>query len=68
MKTSATIVLLLAGTLCLTACGGGGARQSTTVKTTTTGEELSDLKLALDTGAITQREYDKARDRILAGK
>lgn len=32
----------------------------------TTGQELTDLKTALDRGAINQQEYDKQRTAILA--
>ena len=34
----------------------------------TTGQELIDLKTALDKGAITQAEYDAKRAQILARK
>ena len=32
---------------------------------TTTGQELIDLQLALDSGAITQEEYDELRTKIM---
>ena len=32
---------------------------------TTIGQELIDLQLALDTGAITQEEYDELRKKIM---
>ena len=32
---------------------------------TTTGQELMDLKEALDTGTITQEEYDELRKKIM---
>lgn len=47
------------------ACGGGGAKTTTNVKTTTTGQELSDLKAALDAGAISPEDYEKKRKAIL---
>jgi ABC-type glycerol-3-phosphate transport system substrate-binding protein len=58
----AAMVLLAAS---LTACGGGGADSSTTVTTTTVGQQLTDLKKALDAGAITQSEYETQRRKIL---
>ena len=42
--------------------GSGG---NTTVINTTTGQELLDLKQALDSGAITQEEYDELRKKIM---
>ncbi len=49
----------------LTACGGGGATSATAITTTTTGQQLIDLKNALDNGAITQGEYQRQRAKIL---
>ncbi len=50
------------------ACGGGGAEVSSQVSTTTTGQQLMDLKKALDSGAMTQKEYDQERKKILEKK
>ena len=47
------------------ACGGGGADVKSEVSTTTTGQQLMDLKKALDAGAINQQEYEKERKKIL---
>jgi hypothetical protein len=38
------------------------------VSTTTTGQQLMDLKKALDSGAMTQKEYDQERKKILERK
>lgn len=70
MRTSLTkaLVLLVIGALLLfgaAACGGGGAEVRSEVSTTTTGQQLIDLKKALDSGAINQQEYDKERKKIL---
>lgn len=61
------LALLLVSPLVLAACGGGGAKSETAVTNTTisTGQQLIDLKAALDAGAISQEEYDKERQRIL---
>ena len=64
--TTAPVVIALslgALSLSLAACGGGGA--TTAIQTQTTGQQLIDLKSALDAGVITQREYDTKRREIL---
>jgi hypothetical protein len=58
----AVCVVLLLG---IAACGGGGAEVRSEVSTTTVGQQLMDLKKALDTGAITQQEYEKERKKVL---
>lgn len=70
MKTSwpkALVLLAVCGLLLfgITACGGGGAEVRSEVSTTTTGQQLMDLKKALDAGAMTQQEYEKERKKIL---
>jgi len=50
------------------ACGGGGADVRSEVTTTTTGQQLMDLKKALDSGAISQQEYDRLREKVIQGK
>ena len=47
------------------ACGGGGADVRSEVTTTTTGQQLMDLKKALDSGAMTQQEYETERKNVL---
>lgn len=64
-RTLMTALLASAMVLGLAACGGGGATSATAVITTTTGQQLIDLKNALDTGAITQGEYERQRRKIL---
>jgi hypothetical protein len=63
IASTAIVALCVFG---LAACGGGGA----TVKSesVSTGQELIDLKKALDAGVITQKEYDKQREKILEGE
>jgi len=56
------VVLILAG------CGGGGSTSTTAVQNTTVskGQQLTDLKRALDEGAISSSEYQTQRSKILA--
>jgi len=58
----ALCVSLLSG---VAACGGGGADVRSEITTATVGQQLMDLKKALDSGAITQQEYEKQRKKIL---
>jgi len=61
----AVCCLLLLGAA---ACGGGGAEVRSEVTTTTIGQQLIDLKKALDSGAMTQQEYEKERKKVLEKK
>jgi uncharacterized membrane protein len=56
----------LSSLLMLAACGSD-AEQDTTVHNTTVskGQALIDLKNAYDSGAMTQEEYEKEREKIL---
>lgn len=61
------VLTLMGITLALAGCGGGGATSDTQVQNTTVskGQALIDLKKALDSGAISQSEYDKQKKIIL---
>lgn len=62
---SAALLSLLMATLA--GCWGGGAdvRNSNTNRSTTVGQELIDLQRAYDQGLMTEREYNRARRRVL---
>ena len=62
---SILLVIFLTG-----CCGGGGKTKvvAETTKATTTGQELQDLQKAKDEGAITEKEYETAKKKILKGK
>jgi hypothetical protein len=49
----------------LTGCGGGGADSTVHNTTVSKGQALIDLKKAYDSGAISEREYEKQREKIL---
>jgi hypothetical protein len=44
---------------------GCGSSSKSAVKATTTGQELTDLKRALDEGVISKSEYERKREEIL---
>src|SRR5262245_54864373 len=51
--------------LALGGCGGGGSETQIQNTTVSKGQALIDIKKALDSGAISQAEYDRERKRIL---
>ena len=70
MKRHGVAVFLMAILLAasVAGCGGGGAELKSEVRTTTVGQELTDLKKALDSGVISEKEYETQRKRILERK
>ena len=63
IKTILTAALIAASSMSLAGCFGG----DTEVKQTTVskGQELTDLKKALDSGAISEKEYERLRKEIM---
>ena len=61
------LIAAVAMAAAVAACGGGTAEVKPVTSTTTTGQQLINLKKALDAGTITPDEYDKERARILKG-
>lgn len=49
----------------LTGCSSPGDTEVNNVQQGTYGQQLLDLKKAYDSGVISEREYNKARDNIL---
>lgn len=64
-RTILSIVSVTALFATLVGCGGGGAKLQSDITTTTKGQQLMDLKKALDSGAINQEEYDRLRKKVL---
>ena len=63
--TALAAATLTALTLALGGCGGGGAKTEVTAETTTTGQQLMDLKKAYEAGAMTEKEYESERKKVL---
>ena len=61
-------MFLVLATALLFGCGGGGAKTVYHHRMTTIGQELTDLKAARDSGAITDTEYKEQREKILEGE
>lgn len=64
MKLTTQIIGLLLISATLNACMFHGGEQKH-VSTPTLGQELSDLKTAFDSGALTDQEYQTAREKII---
>ena len=71
MRISSSTIAVLASSIALAGaipgCGGGSAEMKPVTSTTATGQQLVDLKKALDAGAITQDQYEREKARILKG-
>lgn len=65
LRFLAVPVIIIA--IALTGCCGGGKTTVVTesTKTTTKGQELQDLKKANEEGVISEKEYEKAKKKVL---
>ena len=72
MKTPGIIAVIIAIGLAtgVSGCGGGGAKTQTQtdIRTTTKGQELLDLQKAYESGALSQKEYERQKQKILEAK
>ena len=64
-KTFLVVPAALLGLALLGGCGGDTYVKVQGTTTISKGQELTDLQRALEAGAITQREYDTLRARIM---
>ncbi|GAB2177357.1 SHOCT domain-containing protein [Dongia sp. agr-C8] len=65
LSRTSIIAIALSSLLMLPGCGGGGADSTVNNTTVSKGQALIDLKKAYDAGAISEREYEKQRQKIL---
>ncbi|MEM9254833.1 MAG: SHOCT domain-containing protein [Pseudomonadota bacterium] len=65
MKVQKTSLAVLVLALSASLAGCGSSTETTVENKETKGQQLMDLKEALDTGAITQEEYEELRERVL---
>ena len=63
-KSIRNFVIFCMLALGLVACGGGPSSKAE-VSTQTLGQEMMDLKSAYESGAITEKEYEKAKKQLL---
>ncbi len=63
LKIWAVVIMMTIMPLGLVGCGGGGAEVRT--HTTTLGQELKDLEEAYQKGIITQKQYEKAKEKLI---
>jgi len=61
----ALLALVVALSSCSWSVGGGKKEGGTLVQEPTQGQELIDLKRALDEGALTEEEYERRKGDLL---
>jgi len=59
------VAMMIIGTLNFAGCSGGGAEVRTQTYTKTLGQELMDLHDSYTKGIITEKEYTKAKEKLL---
>ena len=64
-----TLVLIVLMSVSFMACGGGTKTDVVTeTSTTTLGQELQDLDKAYKDGIISEKEYEKAKEKLIKKK
>lgn len=58
-------VMILGGCCCPGSGGSATTKTETTINTTTTGQQLIDLQKAYESGALSEKEYNRQREEIL---
>ena len=63
MRNAKALITCAMATLLVCGCAGGGATVSTT--TVSIGQQLIDLQNSLNSGAMSQAQYDKAKQDLI---
>ena len=59
------VIMVMIMALGVVGCGGGGAEVRTQSYSTTLGQELKDLEEAYQKGIITEKQYNKAKEKLI---
>ncbi len=59
------VALMIGMAFGLSGCGGGGAEVRTQSYSTTLGQELKDLEEAHQKGLLTEKQYNKAKEKLI---
>jgi hypothetical protein len=65
MRNAKVLTACFLATLVCGGCGGGGATVKTTTTTVSVGQQLIDLQNSYKSGAMDQKQYQKARDDLI---
>ncbi len=59
------VIMMMVMPLGMVGCGGGGTEVRTQSYSTTLGQELKDLEEAYQKGIINQKQYEKAKEKLI---
>lgn len=64
MRNAKALTACILVALACAGCGGGGATVKTTTTTVSIGQQLIDLQNSYKSGAMNEKQYEKARDDL----
>lgn len=59
------VMVIMVMSIGLVACGGGGAEVKSQSYSTTLGQELKDLEDAYQKGIITEKQYNRSKEKLI---
>jgi|KBSSwiStaDraftv2_1062776.scaffolds.fasta_scaffold276194_3 hypothetical protein len=65
MRNAKVLTACILVALACGGCGGGGATVKTTTTTVSIGQQLIDLQNSYKSGAMSEKQYEKARDDLI---